>query len=309
MILEVSPGLPDDFEIPAGTTTVQFCRRLGERDYATLSRAMECKPTVRLRIYHAGPKEFTDLEVLRYFSFVEDLSIELYWLTNLDGFAAIRSLNRLTLGRTDAKSFSLRFLGRYRNLRHLSLEGHKKDIDVLCDLTDLERLTLRSITLPQIDFLERLPRLRHLEIKLGGTSNLAALPKLNALEYLELWRIRGASDLAIIGELESLKYLFLQTLNKVQELPSFRKLANLIAVYIETLKGVHDVRPVADAPRVESVKLIDMPNISVENLRCFLNHPTLREFFAGLGSLKRNDEAAALIGLPRGRNWRQITGA
>lgn len=64
------------------------------------------------------------------------------------------------------------------------------------------------------------------------------------------------------------------------------------------MKGLTDLRPVADAPTLESLFLVDMPSIDPRSLRCFAGHPTLREFTAGLGSLKKNAYATALVGLP-----------
>lgn len=174
--LEIRPGLASDFRIPPNTETIQFSTPLGEDDYVVLSSALSERPDVSLRIYDRDYEEgerFKDLDFLVNFSGVRRLSIELWWLQNLDGLAAIRDLNEFTFGRTKTKSHSLRFLMRYPSLKRLYLEGHTKDIGAISRLSKLERLTLRSITLSDLEVLTALPALRELEIKLGA---LAAYP-------------------------------------------------------------------------------------------------------------------------------------
>ena len=145
-----------------------------------------------------------------------------------------------------------------------------------------------------------LPTLSRLDIKLGGTTNLKALPNLRKLEYLELWLIRGLADLSVIADMTSLKELFLQALRNVTRLPSFAHLKQLHRVTLQTMKGLRDLSPVAQAPALEELELIDMPGLDPRKLRCFVGHPALRKFGGGLGSLKRNAYAEALLGLPPG---------
>ena len=62
-------------------------------------------------------------------------------------------------------------------------------------MTSLEELTLGSITLPDLVLLLPLENLLALDIKLGGTSDLALLPRVGQLRYVELWMIKGLSDI------------------------------------------------------------------------------------------------------------------
>ena len=143
-----------------------------------------------------------------------------------------------------------------------------------------------------------IPNLQHLDIKLGGTADLRELAELVHLKHLELWRIKGLVDLSFISHLVSLETLFLQALNRVVELPSFRNLQKLRSVVLETMNALVNLQAVADAPALESLSLVDMTGIDPQSLRCFIDHPSLRRFHPGLGSLKRNAYAEALIGLP-----------
>jgi hypothetical protein len=86
-------------------------------------------------------------------------------------------------------------------------------------------------------------------------------------------------------------------LKNVTELPSLKALERLRNVHLETMKGLSDLRAVAEAPNLQQLLLVDMPSIDPEGLRCFIGHPSLREFHAGLGSFKKNAYAEALLGL------------
>jgi hypothetical protein len=297
--LEVEPNLPDDFTLPSSVRHIQFDERLSESDLTKLGRELHHRPEITLRVYgHSAPRAYTDLDFLYHFPNVRDLAIDLWSLMNIGGLRAIRDLDSFTFGETKTKRHSLSFLSRFAKLRRLYIEGHSKDIDVIEKLKDLEKLTLRCITLQDLKLLTGLTKLKSIEIKLGGTTNLDALRYLPQLRHPELTWIRGLEDLSVIGKLHSLESLHIRALRNVKELPSFRDLRSLRVVYLETMKGLSDLRSVADAPILEKLTLSNLPRLNPRSLRCFLGHPTLREFGAGLGSFKRNAYAEALLGLP-----------
>ena len=292
------PGLAEDFVIPAGTDGVQFHRPLNRRDYEILSDRLLHRPEVKLRVFHSGVgQRLTDLDFLAFFPTIRRLSIELFWLTNIDGFSAVRDLDEFDFGRTKKKSYSLRFLSRFRSIKKLHIEGHRKDIDVLTSLPDLSVLSLRSVTLSDAILMTQFPKLRRLAIKLGGTTNLSDLSRLSDLTKLELWLIRGLTDLSFLEDMVSLEGLHLEALRNVTSLPSFRKLTKLRGVLLEKLPGVIDLQPVADAPALERLILYSMNNVELETLQSFVSHPTLRRLIPDLGSLKRTTYAVDLFRL------------
>jgi hypothetical protein len=131
----------------------------------------------------------TSLDFLRYFPNLLRFNAAMSHLESWTGLLSLpEEAEQLSLGATK-KTLSLSIIGRFRNLRKLYLEGHHKDISVLAELETLEDLTLRSITLPDLGLLTNLRRLWSLDIKLGGTRNLALLPRVESLKYLELWRV------------------------------------------------------------------------------------------------------------------------
>ncbi|MBC3808358.1 hypothetical protein H8K52_13470 [Undibacterium seohonense] len=214
-------------------------------------------------------------------------------------FADFDALNRLPesveevhLSANKSNKLSLKFLEKYPGLKRLSLDGQTKSIESLTSLTKLQSLTLRSITLPDVEQLTALKSLVSLDIKLGGTRNLDALPRIGRIKYLELWQISGLTDLSAIGDIINLQYLFLDRLKNVAELPSFRRLANLRRVELSGMKGLTNLRPVSDAPNLEELSVGGVRHLEVEDFQPFLSHSSLKAVNVGLGSTKRNEAVA-----------------
>lgn len=290
----------DDFQLrplDPRCQVVQFSAPLTDHDFSKLASFLIGYPNVPLRIYghYQGASDFG---FLKYFPFLKGFQGDVFEIQSWDGLECLSgSLEFLALGAT-RRRFSLSLISRFTGLTDLFLDGHKKDISVLGGFTELVYLTLQSVSLPDLSLLEPLSNLRSLALKLGGTNQLALLPSLTQLRYLELWMIRALSDLSAIGRLGELRYLFLQDLKNVTSLPSFSGLHKLHRVHIENLKGLSDLRPIAEAPCLEELVLAQMSHVKLEDLRCFCSHPTLSKASIGLGSQRRNIAAATLLGLP-----------
>jgi hypothetical protein len=278
-------------------TTVQISSRLTDDDFRQLADFMADYPQVRLRVYGGYDGSIKDLDFLRFFPKLRRFSVDaIYELPSLDGIGLLSDeLEDLLIGWTRSKRFSLRNLARFRRLRTLYLEGQQKDFAAIGELEALEDLTLRSITIPDLSSLVPLRRLTSLDIKLGGTHDLALLPRIGRLTYVELWRIRGVEDVSPLAEIETLEQFFLQTLKRVTALPSFARSPNLRTVALDTMRGITDLTPVADAPKLELLRLIEMCQLEPEALRPFIGHPTLRDGTWGLCSDRKNIAAWDLL--------------
>jgi hypothetical protein len=193
-----------------------------------------------LRVYSSAA--IRDLEFLRFFPSLRNFAADtLVNLASLDGLRHLpETLQELGLGATK-RQLDLRILERFPDLRALYLERQHKGIEVLSKLTSLDDLTLRSMTLPYLSLLVPLESLRSLDIKLGGTNDLALLPQVRQLRYLELWRIRGFSDASMVGRLPHLRHLFMQTLPQVTRLPDFGEARSLRRIELETMKGIRGI--------------------------------------------------------------------
>jgi hypothetical protein len=302
---QVSSPLTQEMLRPSliGRGVVQFDHRLTDDDFARLGEWFRPYPEMTLRAYGSYDHAIVDLEFLRFFPTLRRFGADALWdsLTSLDGLRHLPpDLEELGIGATRAK-LDLAILARFPELTWLFLEAQTKHLEVISGLGRLDDLTLRSITMPDLSLLLPLKRLRSLDLKLGGTSDLRLLPRIGKLRYLELWMIRGLTDVAAVGQVPSLRALFLQALRRVDTLPDFRQATELRRVRLETMKGLRDLSPLATAPALEGIELIDMRHLQPDDLAPLVGLPRLKAVTPGLGSRRKNEAAAALLGLPSGR--------
>jgi len=294
---------------PTGRGVVQFDRRLTDGDFERLSDWMARYPEMMLRAYGSYDGSIRDLEFLRFFPTLRRFDADALYsrISSLDGLRHLPDdLEELAIGDTKPRH-DLAILARFSRLNSLWIEGHTRHIEVIGELTGLEKLSLRSITLPDLSPMLPLRALKALEIKLGGTRDLALLPRIGEVRYLELWLIRGLEDVAPIGGMASLRSVFLQALKRVERLPDFSGAPNLRRVHLMQMKGLRDLRPLATAAALEELLLVEMPQLQVDDLRPLTGLPKLRAVTIGLASAGKNDAAKAMLGLPPVTNaldWR-----
>lgn len=286
---------------------VQFASALTDADYELVGNWFRSQPNKTLRAYGSYDGSITDLEFLRYFPTVRSFQADALYhsLSNIDGLSYLpEDAQFIGIGQT-RKRLSLGLLERFGSLEQLYLEGQTKDIDVVSRLTNLQSVTLRSITLPDLSLLVSLPRLRALDLKLGGTKNLSLLRELPSIDYLELWMVKGLSDLSPVAELANLEFLFLQSMRQVEVLPDMSRMISLERLWIETMKGLTDLSPIRTAPKLRQLAVVDMAHLQPKSFEPLVGHPTLESLRFGLGSRTKDDTVEALVNLPRDGNWRK----
>jgi hypothetical protein len=284
-----------------GRGVVQFSSLLADDEFRRVAEWLRAYPRMTLRAYGGYDGSIRDLEFLRFFPTLRRFAADALWdrIESLDGLRHLPDdLEELGLGAT-RRPLRLSPLRRFRDLRSLFVEGPVHEIDVLSDLTAIDDLTLRSVTLPDLSLLLPLTKLRSLDLKRGGTKDLRLLPRIGQIRYLELWLIRGLTDLDPIGEMTGLRSLFLQALSAVRRLPDLSRCVALRRVHLETMKGLSDLAPLATAPALRDLVLIDLRQFGVADLEPLRNAPALRAVNLGFGSVRKNDAGQAFLGLPR----------
>ena len=227
---------------------------------------------------------------------LKGLGIGIWSLEDLGFLSDVSNkIESLFIGATKSIKPNLEPLSRFKNLKSIYLEGQRKSIDVLSALGSLEKVTLRSITVPDIDFLLPLENMWSLDIKLGGTKNLAAIEGMTQLKYLELWQIMGFSDISLVSTLTGLQYLFLQSLSKVTSLPEFRNLAKLRRISLETMKGLKDVSTLRDAPVLTDYLHVAANNLQPDDYKPLLENKSVKNVLIGFGSDKKNNAFRAMM--------------
>lgn len=276
---------------------------LTDSDHQKLSEFLKQYPDMSFRVY---VHTLQDLSFLKYYSFCKNVQIDVFDLHSLDGIEHLsEDMEFFGFGITKRK-FSLNFLSKFTKLKQLYLQGHTKDIEIISKLTNLERLTLREITLSDLSILTPLKKLWWLAIKLGGTKNLSHLSELKSLKYLELWMIKELEDLSPISGLENLQFLFLQDLKNVKELPDFSKCSSLKRIYMESLKGLSDISSLLQAKSLEDLLVVSGNNFKPEDFAFLKNHTSLKIGNIGLGSARKNEEVKKMLNLSLPESYPQF---
>jgi hypothetical protein len=293
--------------------TVQFASPLNRTDFENLeSIVFASRHDITLRVYgHYGIT--CDLSFLDKMPSVRSLNadcmlkaegvehisslplLEKLWLdiASLESFQVLDELPttivELGLGATFSKKPSINSISRFKALKSLYLESQQKGIEAVHDLSNLEKIVLRSISTPDVSYLAGRPKLWSVDIKLGGIKDLSDLSTLN-LKYLELWLVRGLSDLSFISSIESLQFIFLQSLKQVKALPSLKNLTQLRRVYLEDLKGLSDLNSLEFAPGLIEFMYVSAMNKKPEDLLPVLRNASVKSVGCGFGSDRKNNQ-------------------
>lgn len=222
---------------------------------------------------------------------LQALTIGIYELDTFEFLRDIQSNNitELALSETKSKKPRLTSLARFPKLRSLYLEGQQKDIQAISQLHTLEELTLRSITVPELEFLRGLMHLWSLDIKLGGTNNLGSLEGMLGLKYLELWQIRGLHDISVVSKLRGLQFLFLQSLPHITAIPDLTSLTALRRVYLENMKGLKNLSGLENVPALDEFIHVDAQGMEPSDYICLLKNKCIKRISVGFGSIKKNN--------------------
>jgi len=248
-----------------------------------------------------------NVEAIAEIPHLESLSLGIF---DLEDFRVLESLKvtltELFLGATRSRKPDLKPLGRFVSLRRLYIEGHNKGIEVLSELKDLEDLTLRSITTPDLSYLAHLRKLWSLDIKLGGIRSFAGIHGNESIKYLELWQIRELRHVSVVGELPGLEYLFLQSLPLVELFPSMANAVALRRVIVQNLKSLRDLSGLETAPALEEFALVQGNKQTPEQLLPALRNSSVRRVRAHFGSDRKRAAFLKLIEQYGKAHWEPV---
>lgn len=147
-----------------------------------------------------------DLTQLRRFSF----GVHDYDSANLLDLLDPSRIQELLLGENAKRNFDLSRLAQFDGLETLLVEGHTKGIESVAELPSLTRLRLRSTPKKQrLDFISTIPRLRFLQVILGGREDISEIVS-SSLEELEILRVRGFAQFPDLANLPALRSLHIE---------------------------------------------------------------------------------------------------
>lgn len=228
-----------------------------------------------------------ELEELSFYRFEPEI-LEILKIINPDNIKSLSIEGNLS------KGYNVDFISKFNNLKSLYIEGPCKGIEEIGKLLNLEELVLRSISLPNLNFICNLNKLWSIDIKLGGIKDFTVLSKLPQVKYLELWQIKGLSDISFISKMTALQNLHLESLINVTELPSFEKLKKLKRIKLMNLKGLKHFDKLKLAPNLRDFFFTMIHQLQPEDLLPVLQNPNLKNIYVYFPSDKKNKAFEAL---------------
>jgi hypothetical protein len=205
------------------------------------------------------------------------------------------NIKSLSIEGSLSKSYSVDFISKYINLKYLYIEGPCKGVEEIGKLINLEELVLRSISLPNLNFIGNLYKLWSIDIKLGGIKDFTILSELPQIKYLELWQIKGLSDISFISKMTGLQNLHLESLINVTDLPSLEKLKKLRRIKLMNLKGLKQFDKLKSAPNLEDFFFTMIHQQQPEDLIPVLENQNLKNVYVYFPSDKKNKAFEALV--------------
>lgn len=269
-------------------------RKPSDRDFQAVAEYLTGHPHIVFRVY--GSETVDNLEYLRFFKNHHRFEIDIFSLRDFDGLRHLADgLESLFFGATKA-TLDLSFLQRFKGLRELHLEGHRKNAQVLSILTNLEYLSLRSVTLKDLSFLLPLHKLLDLEIRLGGTKNLQPLGEIGTIRYLHLWKILGLSDLSPVANVTTLQNLFLQALPRVTRLPELTHCKLLRRIVLYQMKGVSNLEALSTLTGLRELAILSMPQLTPRSFSPLSALTRLERVDVWLRNKEKHREISQMLG-------------
>ena len=228
-----------------------------------------------------------NLEALSHLTRLERLTVGGNSLISFDFLTHVNpNITELGLYQTFSKKPRIDLISRFPKLKVLYLEGQQRPIEVISTLRDIEDLTLRSISTPDLKYLLPQTKLKRLDIKLGGINDFSALAEMTHLTYLEIWLVRKFADLGFLEHMVGLEKVFLQSLSNVTELPNLSRLTSLTKLTLMDMKGLRDLTPILSATSLEDFACIDQRNFKPKDFEPILDMPSLKKVSVGFGGLE-----------------------
>jgi protein phosphatase 1 regulatory subunit 7 len=193
----------------------KYDKDFGVRFYGHYSGAFDFKTLLKIPnvkcLYVDCLLKGDNVEVMGQLNNLDKLSLGVFELkeTEILNIASLKKVSELIITETRTKAFNLEYLKDFKNLRFLIIGEHRKNIESVGELSDLEFLSLNSIKKTPVDFVNRLRKLKTLKFILGGRENIHEIEE-NEIENLELVWVRGFNDLSNISKFKKLRTLHVE---------------------------------------------------------------------------------------------------
>ena len=261
------------------------------------------RPRPPWEFYASGARGYTDLEFLREAGPASSVGVSLGdRIASLDGLRHLNpGLKQLSLSAIWVRRPSLRPLLRFDSLEELALggDGQFGDFQIISELRSLRAVYINNRRDLDLTTLLPLDLLRHVEIAFGSLGSPAeVLAEVPGLSWLAIHWVRSLTDLTGLGRSTSLQRLDIGQLSNLRTLPDLSQATTLRSVGIEKCRLLEDLSPLATAPALEQIILVDMPQLTPRHVQPLVGHPSLKYASIGTGSMRRNAAIRDVLQLP-----------
>ncbi|AIQ61651.1 hypothetical protein [Paenibacillus borealis] len=242
----------------------ELCARwdenFGVRFYAHYSLSFDCHTLLRVpnvKMLHLDSlTQAHRTDALDHLEHLRSLSIGIYELENPEilGLDTLRTLNKLTI-MSDKKMLNLQHFKEYSDLEELHVGGKVKNLDAIGHLEDLNYLALHSVSKLPLHFVNRLRKLEHLRILLGGREHIQEIEE-NTIGNLEITRVRGFHDLSNITAFQGLNRLVIEDQIQLQEISFDQEMKALEELSIRNCKGLTRLAGMDQLPSLNTLRIL-----------------------------------------------------
>lgn len=239
----------------------KYNKDFGVRFYGHYSGAFDFKTLLKIPnvkcLYVDCLLEGDNVEVLGQLGYLDKLCLGVFEMkeTEILNTDNLKNVSELIITETRTKALNLEYLKNFKNLKLLIIGEHRKNIESVGELSDLEFLSLNSVKKTPVNFVNRLKKLKTLKFILGGRENIQEIEE-NEIENLELVWVRGFNDLSNISKFKKIRTLHVE--DNIQ----------LPKIHFDTeLKGLKDLK-ILNCKTLDSLTGLDKLS-SLEQLRIY----------------------------------------
>jgi len=240
---------------------LEFDDNFSIRFYGHYQGAFDCKTLLELSnikalwldcLLHAN-----NLEILAELKNLKRLSLGIFELKETEILQAInfKNLEKLIITETRTKALNLKYLENYTNLDYLIISGHTKNIDAVGKLENLKFLSLNCISKVQLDFINKLKKLKSLRFVLGGRENLDEIEE-NEIETLEIIRVRAFNSFKNIANFKKLKNLLIEDQIQLTKIHFDKELTTLKDLNIFNCKNLKSLTGLEKLSSLNQLRII-----------------------------------------------------
>lgn len=231
------------------------------KTWDVLNEFYQNNPHLGLHVFWYHSIDFSFLELIPS---IRKLSISSFLTTDFTPILKLQNLRSLDIGETKSTYVDLSFISELKNLESVYIDGMKKGLDSISQLSLLKTLTLRGIKLPSLDLIRELKHLQELRLLFGSYKNLDAIAESRNLEKLEISRTRQISNFDFLDSLTNLISLCFEGMSRMEALPNFRGLRNLRKIQIDNNSSLIDISAIEQLDKLEQLVLFFPENFKAD---------------------------------------------